>query len=108
MAGDLNVEWGRSEYRSLLERWPKDAQGCPERPVLLRSEKNLDMGDELLVNMLEAYQIPCLRLYPGDGSFGRVVLGVSGWGVDVYVPESLYEDAKALCEGEGVEDHEQL
>ena len=100
MADKLNIEWGRGEYSELLKRWPKDENGRPEAPVFLRCEKNLDMSDELLVNMLEAYQIPCLRIYPGDGSFGRVVLGTSGWGVDIYVPESLYEDAKELTEGE--------
>lgn len=96
----LKLEWGRMEYAELLKRWPKDASGQPEAPVFLKAEKNLDMSDELLVNMLEAYQIPCLRVYPGDGSFGRLILGVSGWGVNIYVPESLYEDAKALLEGE--------
>ena len=100
MADRLNIEWGRGEYSQLLKRWPKDENGQPEAPIFLRSEKNLDMSDELLVNMLEAYQIPCLRIYPGDGSFGRVVLGTSGWGVDIYVPESLYQDAKELTEGE--------
>ena len=56
------------------------------------------MNDDLKVNMLEAYGIPCLRIYPGDGSFGRVVLGMSGFGTDIYVPESLVEDARALCQ----------
>ena len=102
MADKLNFDWGRGPYGDLLERWPKLPDGTPEAPVFLRAEKNLDMGDEMLVNMLEAYQIPCLRIYPGDGSFGRVVLGTSGWGVDIYVPESLYEDAKELTEGEVV------
>ena len=78
MADHIKIEWGRKEYSDLLSRWPKDENGDPEEPVFLRAEKNLDMSDELLVNMLEAYQIPCLRLYPGDGAFGRVVLGTSG------------------------------
>ena len=34
------------------------------------------------------------------GSFGRVVLGMSGPGVDIYVPESLYSDAKELSKGD--------
>ena len=102
----LKLEWGRKEYAELLKRWPKDANGQPEPPVFLKAEKNLDMSDELLVNMLEAYQIPCLRVYPGDGSFGRLILGVSGWGVNIYVPESLYEDAKELIKGDVM--HEEL
>lgn len=100
MAEELKIEWGRREFAELLKRWPKDENGEPEEPVFLKAEKNLDMSDELLVNMLEAYHIPCLRIYPGDGSFGRVILGMSGWGVNIYVPKSLYEDAKELTEGE--------
>ena len=106
MADELKIEWGRREYAELLKRWPKDENGEPEEPVFLKAEKNLDMSDELLVNMLEAYQIPCLRIYPGDGPFGRLILGVSGWGVNIYVPKSLYEDAKELTEGE--HDYEDL
>lgn len=81
----------------LYERWPKKEDGSPEEPVFLCNCIGLDMKDVILVNMLEAYSIPCLRLYPGDGGFGKVVLGMSGQGTDIYVPESLYEDAVTLC-----------
>lgn len=91
-------EWGKSITGELLERWPKKPGGEPETPVFLCNCKSNDMDAELRMNMLEAYGVPCLRLYPGDGTFGRVVLGMSGQGVDIYVPESLAEDAKALCE----------
>lgn len=100
MDEQLNIEWGRTEYAGLYERWPKDAQGQPEAPVFLCRCSNLDMNDRIVVNMLEAYGIPCLQLFPGDGGFGRVVLGMSGLGTDIYVPASLFEDAKELCKGE--------
>ena len=88
----------------LLERWPKDAEGEPEEPVFLCNCRAQDMSDELKINMLEAYGIPCLRVYPGDGSFGRVVLGMSGLGTDIYVPVSKAEEAEALCNAEPPED----
>ena len=53
--------------------------------------------------MLEAYGIPCLRDYPGDGSFGKVVLGMSGQGTDIYVPESMLEEAQNLLAAQPVE-----
>ena len=40
----------------------------------------------------------------GDGGFGRVVLGMSGQGTDIYVPESLLEDAIELCKEENNEE----
>ena len=91
------LSWSSRMPHDLLERWPKNAAGDTEKPVFLCNCRSQDMNDELKINMLEAYGIPCLRVYPGDGSFGRVVLGMSGFGTDIYVPESKLEDAKALC-----------
>ena len=54
------------------------------------------MSDEMLVNLLGAYGIPALKQYPNDGDFGRLILGISGPGTDIYVPKSMYEDAVNL------------
>ena len=86
MDGNEKSQWGRAEFGSLLEKWTKGADGEPE----------------LKINMLEAYGIPCLKAYPGDGGFGKLILGMSGQGVDILVPKSMYEDAVALCNEEGV------
>lgn len=99
MDDKIKLEWGRKITGELYKRWPKDEDGQPVEPVFLAHCTNLDMSDEMLVNLLEAYGIPCVRRYPNDGDFGRLVLGVSGTGVDVYVPKTLYEDAAALSEG---------
>ena len=98
------IEWGRAVLGELLERWPKDSNGEPEAPAFLCNCINSDLGDELRINMLEAYGIPCLRMYPADGGFGKVVLGMSGFGTDIYVPQSMLSDAKALCEEENNEE----
>lgn len=93
--------WGSKIPGELFERWPKDENGNPEEPRLLATLANNNMFDELTVNMLEAYGIPCLKIYPGYGGFGKVMLGMSGEGTEIYVPASLHEDALALCtEGE--------
>ena len=104
MEREYEPEWGRALCGELLDRWPKTPAGEPEKPAFLCNCKNLDMGDVMRVNMLEAYNIPCLRVYPGDGGFGRVVLGMSGQGTDIYVPESLLEDAIELCKEENNEE----
>ena len=69
-------------------------------------EKCLDINDEMIVNLLEAYGIPCIRLYPNDGDFGRLILGTSGTGVEIYVPKTMYEDAVNLSEGSAEFDEE--
>ena len=98
--------WSRSLPGGLLERWPKDASGEPEEPVLLTTAINLNLFDEMTVNMLEAYGIPCLKRSPGDGSFGKVVLGMSGQGTEIFGPNSMLEDAAALVSGVGIEEEE--
>ena len=84
----------------LYKRWPKTPDGEPEEPVLLTHLRSNDMADILLANMLESYGIPVMITHPGDGDFGKVVLGMSGTGSVILVPKSLYEDAKTLMEAE--------
>ena len=96
--------WGKEKYGDLTDRWPKDENGQFEEPAFLCNCKCLDMGDTLKINMLEAYGIPCVTKYPGDGGFGKLVLGMSGQGTDIYVPKSLLEDALELCKEENNEE----
>ena len=84
----------------------KDENGEPVEPVFLTHCKCLDINDEMIVNLLEAYGIPCIRLYPNDGDFGRLILGTSGTGVEIYVPKTMYEDAVNLSEGSAEFDEE--
>ncbi len=99
--------WGFTEYGKQLKSWPKGPDGEPEKPAFLTHCGSVDMEDEMLANLLEAYGIPCLRRYPENGSFGRVVLGMSGNGADVYVPESMLEDAKNLISEDGEYDNDE-
>ena len=98
------ASWGRASENSLPERWPKDEHGEPEEPVFLCNCRNLNMADQFRISMLEGYGIPCLKNFPGNGSFGRLILGFSGQGTDLYVPKSLYEDAIELCKEENNEE----
>ena len=100
MGESFRMSWGKAQRGVLLDKWPKDGSGEPEEPVWLCRCNCLDLSDQLRMNMLEAYGIPCLRDYPGNGSFGKVVLGMSGQGTDIYVPESRLEEALALCTAE--------
>ncbi|MBR2583312.1 MAG: hypothetical protein IKD61_07950 [Oscillospiraceae bacterium] len=101
-----NEDWGRAGAGLVSDRWPKDENGRAEESVFLCTCGNTDLSDELTVNMLEAYGIPCVRDYPGDGAFGRVIMGASGTGVDIYVPKSMLELAQKLIEE--VKDDEEL
>lgn len=100
-------EWGRHIPGELLESWPKDEDGSYEPPVYLCHCTGLDMDDTLLVSRMQSFGIPVLRQNPSNGDFGRLILGVSGTGVDIFVPASLWSDATELLkEPEEVEEDE--
>ena len=90
--------WGRHRPGKLLEKWPRDAQGEPVRPAFLKHCSGLDMEDSIALSLLEAYGIPAIAQYPNDGEFGKVILGMGGSGTDLFVPETMLEDAKNLFE----------
>ena len=82
MSDEVKLTWGKTE-NDLLQRWPKSADGTPEET-------------DMLCAMLRSYDIPVLRKYEGEGSFGKIVLGTPGSGTWLYVPSSMLEDAKNL------------
>ena len=101
---ESKLKWGEFMDGALLDRWPRTPEGEPEQPAFLCTRTSVDLSDQLLVNMLQAYEIPSLRMERGNGNLGRLYLGISGYGTDIYVPESLLNDAKQLCEEENNEE----
>lgn len=87
-------DWGFSKKQS--PEWPIGTDGDPETPAYLTNAFSKDMAAEILVGLLESCGIAVCTKYPGDGSFGRVILGMSGTGIDLYVPESNLAEAKGL------------
>lgn len=98
MNEENKIVWGHYMYGEVLESWPKTEEGETEEPVFLCTRSSTDLSDKLTMNMLKAYGIPSLSMERGEGNLGKVVLGISGYGVDIYVPKSLLEDAKKLLE----------
>jgi len=83
---------------ALYKKWPKDEKGEPVPPKFLTHCRSLDLADTMLVSFLDSFGIPAVILHPGDGDFGKVMLGMSGTGSSIFVPETMYEDAKELME----------
>ena len=100
--GDAKSTWARSSLGSLYDLWPK-IDGVPEDPVFLKHCSAVDMEDEMFVNMLSAYGIPAVKQYPANGSFGKIVLGMSGEGADIFIPASRLADAIELIGGNSYE-----
>ena len=85
-------------------QWPVDANGTPEQAVFLTSGADLGSSGDITASMLKAFGVPVLQRYPGDGQLGKVVLGFSGYGSDLYVPRSKLELAQELLKPVDEED----
>jgi len=90
------IGWGFGNQNKVP--WPQTPDGLPVTPAFLMHLKSADMEGDITMNMLSVFGIPTIAEYPNDGSFGRVILGISGTGVDIYVPETMLEDACGLVD----------
>lgn len=84
-----------------------------EEPVELDTESFLiEVGDNIHADMLEAKLnaggIPVLKKYKETGGYLSIYMGITSYGVDLYVPTKLLEKAKEIIstEGEPEEDEE--
>lgn len=100
MDEEAKLTWGRDLPGSVAEKWPRDDRGEFVPAAELTECSQLDMGDSVLISMLDAYGIPAFRRFPHYGGFGNMMLGMSAEGVAIMVPETLLDDARALMEGE--------
>ena len=90
-------EWGFS--KSNYDNWPVDENGEKVAPAFLEHLGYPPMDAEVEVSVLRAYNIPVLFKYPNDGEFGKLILGFPGSGVDIFVPETMLEDARNILSG---------
>lgn len=93
------AKWSLKSKKDEELKWPLDAEGNPERSVFLAHCTSVNMEDKMMRNLLAGYGIPTVVNYPSDGAFSKVILGISGAGADLYVPESMAEDARSLIGG---------
>lgn len=94
------ARWVVSTGKNVAKDWPKNPDGAPENVAFLTHRTSVNYEDVMLINMLGAYGIPAIKEYPSNGTLGKVILGMSGNGADIYVPVSMLEDARLLLEDE--------
>jgi len=59
-----------------------------------------DREVDIIESLLKSYGIRILRKYKWAGGFLKVFMGVSSYGVDIYVPKSRLETARDLLESD--------
>ena len=88
--------------------WPDDDNGEPVVPAFLKHISGGPLDMELTLNLLEAYGIPHVSGYPNDGLFGKLILGYSPGGMDIYVPATLLEDAQNILSADAYDDEDEM
>lgn len=89
-------DWVINKPFKYEKNWPKDEKGEPVKPVFLQHIAGSQLDSDMAVNLLTAFNIPVMRAYPNNGDLGRLVIGFSGAGCDIYVPETMLEDAQNI------------
>lgn len=98
------MKWNLGETKG--PDWPKDDEGNPAPPAFLVHISGGPLNMELTLNLLEAYGIPHFGKYPHNGLFGKLILGFAPFGMEVYVPETMLEDAHNILNAEIIYDDE--
>ncbi|MCL2078893.1 MAG: hypothetical protein FWH17_03515 [Oscillospiraceae bacterium] len=92
--------WSNKE--SNAPPWPKTEDGEPVPPVYLDHVSGGPLDVEVALNLLKAYEIPYISELPNNGSFGKMIFGRAPSGMEIYVPETMFEDAQNILNAEPV------
>ncbi len=76
----------------LVEKLPQEAPIEYDEQVLLTTVNN-DMQASLIESLLTAYKIPVYKRYKEAGAYMEVYMGMSRFGVDIFVPSKLKQQA---------------
>jgi len=80
--------------------WPTDDNGEPVKPALLMTVVGNQVDYEMTVSLLQSFAVPTIRDYPNDINNAKILLGYSGAGMNIYVPENMLELARELLNAE--------
>ena len=98
------MSWGFARKKT---DWPNEAGGEPIAPAFLTHVEGGPLDMELTLSLLEAYGIPHIGEYPYNGTVGMVIMGQPMSVMDIFVPETMLEDARNILNAEIVDDTEE-
>ncbi len=84
--------------------WPTDEKGEKEKAVLLKSTFDSPAETDLTISLLASCGIPCFKYYAKEGGAGKLINGFSGYGADLYVPESRLQEARDILNAPPMEE----
>lgn len=102
----MHLDWKFKEKNELS--WPDDESGEAVPPAFLTHIVGGPLDMEVTLSLLEAYGIPHVCEYPNNGLFGKLILGHPPGGMEVYVPETMLEDAQNLLCADIVDEENEI
>ncbi len=90
------LKWSFKRSSDISAEWPKGESGENVPAAFLINVGGTQANYELTLSVLRAFGIPYACDFPGMGQVSRVYTGFSGGGMDIYVPETMLEDAKNI------------
>lgn len=78
-----------------------------ENEVLLVSIGD-DTEASIIESLLTAYNIPYTKRYRESGNYMEVYMGMTNFGIDIFVPESVLENAKEILNNKAEDDELKL
>lgn len=101
------MSWSLKKKEDKTPEWPTQENGDPVPPAFLTHIGGGPLNMELTLNLLNAYGIPYVCEYPNNGLFGKLIMGHPPGGMEVYVPETLAEDAQNVLNADIIADDEE-
>ena len=98
------MDWSTKKNNDEKPAWPLAENGETVAPAFLRHIFGGPLDTGLTLNLLEAYGIPYVSDYPNNGLFGQLIMGHPPGGMEVYVPETMLEDAQNLLNADLTEE----
>jgi len=96
------LNWSKKKEKG--PEWPVDDSGESVPPAYLTFIHGGPLDMELTLNLLEAYGIPYVCEYPNNGLFGKLIMGYPPGGMQVFVPETMLEDAQNVLNADTYEE----
>ena len=88
--------WSYPKFGQKEDNWPLDEKGERVKPAFLQHVSGTQVDIDLATHMLSSFGIPVFYQYPNDGEFGKLIFGFAGPGADIFVPETMLEDARNI------------
>ena len=98
------MSWSLKKKEETGPEWPVRESGEPVAPAFLIHIGGGPLDMELTLNLLAAYGIPHVCDYPNNGLFGKLIMGHPPSGMEVYVPETMLEDAQNILSADSYEE----